>query len=275
MKIIDIDKLFDNYISDYVYANIGKVNPEEIENKMPVLYNEFGDKQLKELDGKTPNTYYRDYSAEELFETLKQHLDNGVAVSDFLCEAITAAKGADDVASRLICEDNSDEFTVYLLNVLSELNCGKATAKYLDFILWDYDEGIRELATELLGKFADKEKESILSHFKDASKEKKACLTDVLSNCSFDDRVFAILIDEFLANTDNVPLYAAYLSKYGDDRALPFLLTMIENEKISYVDFEELRFAIEALGGEYTKKRDFSNDKYYKKIKNAETKFMN
>ena len=38
MKIIDIDKLFDDYISQYVYENIGKVKPEEIEDKMPVLY---------------------------------------------------------------------------------------------------------------------------------------------------------------------------------------------------------------------------------------------
>ena len=34
MKLIDIDKLFDEYISEYVYSNIGKIKPEEIENKM-------------------------------------------------------------------------------------------------------------------------------------------------------------------------------------------------------------------------------------------------
>ena len=45
------------------------------------------------------------------------------------------------------------------------------------------------------------------------------------------------------------------------------LITEEENPKISYPDFEELRFAIETLGGEYTKQRDFSSDKYYKKLK--------
>ena len=44
-------------------------------------------------------------------------------------------------------------------------------------------------------------------------------------------------------------------------------MTAIEGEKISYADFEELRFAIEALGGKYDKERDFSQDKTYKKIK--------
>ena len=38
-------------------------------------------------------------------------------------------------------------------------------------------------------------------------------------------------------------------------------------EDITYAEFEELRFAIETLGGEYDKKRDFSSDKTAKKIK--------
>ena len=53
VKIIDIDALFDKYISDYVYTSIGKEKPEEIENKIPALYISFGDTKLKDLDGKT------------------------------------------------------------------------------------------------------------------------------------------------------------------------------------------------------------------------------
>ena len=67
-------------------------------------------------------------------------------------------------------------------------------------------------------------------------------------------------------NQDNIPLYSSYIAKYGDERALPLLLKTIENEKLNYADFEELRFAIEALGGEYNKVRDFKSDKTYKKI---------
>ena len=75
------------------------------------------------------------------------------------------------------------------------------------------------------------------------------------------------LIEQFEKNQDNIPLYSSYIAKYGDERALPLLLKTIENEKLNYADFEELRFAIEALGGEYNKIRDFSKDKSFKKIK--------
>ena len=88
IKVIDVDELFDKYISDYVYSNIGKVKPEEIENKIPELYLEFGKTALKELDGKSPEEYYKGYSGEQLLACLKEHLETGVAVSDFLCETM-------------------------------------------------------------------------------------------------------------------------------------------------------------------------------------------
>ena len=73
-------------------------------------------------------------------------------------------------------------------------------------------------------------------------------------------------------NPKKLSLYAGFVSRYGDERALPFLLEAIERDKISYADFEELRFAIESLGGEYNKERDFSSDKSYKAIKGISLK---
>ncbi len=267
IKVIDIDGLFSEYISDYVYANVGKINPEEIENQMPVLYAEFGKKPLKELDGKTPETYYKGYPASELIKVLANHLEEDVEVSDYLCEAITSSPDAVEGISNAMGEDCSEQLTMYLLNMLSEKDCTPALQRLVEFIVWDYAEPIRELATEILYPYADAVKESLLSQINEVDKTRRACFTEILSHASHDDRVYNLLLEEFLKNQNEIPLYAGYLAKYGDERALPFLLTAIEGEKINYHDFEELRFAIESLGGEYKKIRDFSNDKAYKKIK--------
>ncbi len=267
VKIIDLDALFDSYISDYVYKNVGKVKPEEIENNIPVLYAKFGDEKLKELDGLTPNTYYAQFDAEQLLNALSKHLSSDVSVSDFLCEAIISNPNSSMVIGKLLGEEKDEEFTLYLLNLLSDLNGEMPLLKLVEMVLYDESQPIREVATQILGTVADDVKGQILSAFDDSSDEVKADIVDILSNCSKDERVFKILVDEFFKHKENVPLYASYLSKYGDERALPYLLEAIENPKISYPDFEELRFAIETLGGEYTKQRDFSNDKYYKKIK--------
>ena len=272
IKVIDVDQLFDDYISDFVYKNIGKVKPEEIENKIPELYVKFGDEKLAKLDGKTPNEYYKAYSGKDLLECLKAHLDKGVAVSDFLCEAVTCSVENEDALISALDDEHSEEFTLYVMNMLSDINSSKCVNKYLQMVLWDYSEVIKELATEYLRDRAEVVKEEVLSQYNDCDIKVKEYLTEILAGCKKDDRVFDILIAEFVKHPKEIPLYAGYLAKYGDERALPFLMAEIEKEKISYADFEELRFAIEALGGEYDKIRDFKSDKTFKKIKGTDNK---
>ncbi len=267
IKIIDIDALFDKYIEKYVYENIGKIKPDEIEDKIADLYKDFGDKPLDELGGRTPNTFYREYASKELLDCLKEHVEKEVAVSDFLLEAIIASEDGEKTLVGALDYEECEEMVAYIMNMLSDMGAKVPVEKYLGFALWDYPDSIGELATEILCNAAEEAKEAVLAAYKDAAEDKKPRLTEILSNVKGDDRVFDILVAEFAKNTDNIPLYASYLAKYGDERALPFLMTAIEGEKISYADFEELRFAIEALGGKYDKERDFSQDKTYKKIK--------
>ena len=266
IKIIDIDELFDKYISDFVYQNIGKVKPEEIENQIPKLYEEFGDKALDELDGKTPNTYYLQFEITELIECLKAHINQGISVSDFLCEAISKNK-ENELALVNSLDDKDEEFTLYVMNMLVDMGSTSCADRFLEFILWDYSSPIKELATEHLKGFANIVKDQILMQFNDLDESVKEYLSEILSMCEKEDKVFDILINQFVKNPKKIPIYAGYLSKYGDQRALPFLMTQIEREDITYADFEELRFAIEVLGGEYNKIRDFNKDKTYKKIK--------
>ena len=266
IKVIDVDTLFDSYISDFVYKNIGKVKPEEIENKIPELYVQFGNEKLKELDGQTPNEYYKSFSATELLACLNEHLTKGVAVSDFLCEALSDGAN-EDALINAISDDVDEEFTLYVMNMLSEIKSEKCLDRYLQFISWDYSETIKELATEHLKEFSNLVKEKVLLLYNEADVKTREYFTEILAGCNKDDRVFDILVAEFAKHPKEIPLYAGYLAKYGDERALPFLMAEIEREKISYADFEELRFAIEALGGTYDKVRDFKQDKTFKKIK--------
>ena len=73
------------------------------------------------------------------------------------------------------------------------------------------------------------------------------------------EEIFSVLCAAFKSG-ENLPMRASYLASYGDERALPMLLDAIDKEDISFVEFQELKYAIEALGGEYNKPRDFSSD---------------
>lgn len=268
VKILDLDKLFDKYIESYVYANVGRVNPEEIENNIPVLYKEFGDEKIKELDGKTPNEYYKSFTTKELLTALETHLDNDVSVSDFLCEAIISKKEQSKDLEDAISEDKSEQFTLYIMNFISEMGVSFSTQRFLEFVLYDYSEPIKELATEMLTQKADIVKENILLEFENVGEKTKGYLVEILSYVKLkDDKIFDVLVKEFARHEKEIPFYVNLLARYGDERAVPFIERVIEREDVSYADFEELRFALEVFGVIYDKERDFSKDKFYNKIK--------
>ena len=50
------------------------------------------------------------------------------------------------------------------------------------------------------------------------------------------------------------------------------LLHRIEDRAIGFVEFQELKYAIEALGGEYNEPRDFSDDKDYLRIEDVSSR---
>ncbi len=266
IKVIDIDGLFDKYIEDYVYQNVGKLKPEEIENNIPILYEKFGKESNVLLDGKCPEEYYKDSSIKELLDCLKEHILSGVAVSDYLCEAISHIKDGEKAIKEQLLSATDEEYIVYLMNIISDTSIEPPLNLYLEYLLTHDNPTIVEVATESLCANANEVKEQILEEYANISGEKRAYLVEIISNIKEDERAFDILVAEFMKNQNAVGIYANYLVKYGDERALPFLLKAIDDEKINYADFEELRFAIEALGGTYDKNRDFTADKFYKQI---------
>ena len=74
LKVVDIDNIFDSFLVKYINDNKGKLSEKEWEEKIPLLYLDFGDTALDELDGKTPDEYYKEATAEELSQLLKEHV---------------------------------------------------------------------------------------------------------------------------------------------------------------------------------------------------------
>ena len=75
--------------------------------------------------------------------------------------------------------------------------------------------------------------------------------------------MFQYALKQFLTQKDKRALFASYLAKLDDDRALEHLLDVAESDDVSYMDFIEIRSAIERLGSEAPVK-DWSNDPTYK-----------
>lgn len=259
MKLYDFDGMFDEKLSDYIAKNSSKYKEEEWEDIIPVLYNKFGDTPIKSL-GKTPREYYKEMSGGELIKCLKAHLKNGVPVSGFLCDAIEERHLTDELLPLL---DGTQDETEYAMNLLGADPA--AMGKYMKMLIESDNADMKDRCADFLKENAD----SVLDEAKDNYKkglERELMLEIMSRSTTKDDEVFDILVKEFRSDPDNVPMHASYLAAYGDGRALSYLLDKIDEDGITFVEYQELKFAIEALGGEYTKERDFSSDPYFKLI---------
>lgn len=266
--IIDVDALFEKFLRKFMKDNAGKYTEEQWEDKMPELYAQFGNSPLKELDGKSPAEYYSALSAEKLVELLEEHIYSNVSVSDFLCDAITANKNTEEHLCRLIDKETDEELLSYAVNMLEELNSSMPLNKYLDFLSdSDVCADVKELLAEILAEHAFEITDRVLKLYETEGEDVRKYLVEILVKGRKCDETLAVLLKEFAENPDKIPQYCQYLASYGDEKALPALLEAIEREDINYLDFTELKYAIETLGGEYEKERNFDNDRYYKKIK--------
>ncbi|MDD6995384.1 MAG: hypothetical protein SPH68_06605 [Candidatus Borkfalkiaceae bacterium] len=287
MEFIDFDGLFDKKLTEYMKKNGGKRTEQEWENLIPDLYRKFGDTYLPKY-GCTPRQFYARLSDEELIETLCGHLQNGVPVPEFLCAEAEKRRPAEQILHML---DSADEETaLYAVHFIGPDK--RAFDKYFCILQnGTAGEDVENEITEALKSAADEVKERALDAYRSAraraekaEKEKSAeekekaerfaeYMLEILSRVtSRDEGIFNALLAAFSADESKIPLRASYLAAYGDERALPVLFKRIENREIGFNEFRELKYAIEALGGEYNEPRSFEHDDDFIKVENQSQK---
>lgn len=260
MKLYDFDGMFDEKLSEYVRKNADKYKESEWEDIIPKLYARFGDTVIKSL-GKSPNEYYAEMDDKTLVSTLRAHLKQGVAVSEFLCAAIEKRK-ADELLIPLL--SGTDDEIAYAMNLLGASRA--ALPEYMRLLTTSDSEDVKNTCVDNLKEFADDVKAVALDNYNKGVE--REYMLEILSRCVIkSDEIYEILIKEFRLADDNLPMRASYLAAYGDERALPVLLDKIDEEGITFIEYQELKYAIESLGGSYEKERDFSNDEYYQLVK--------
>lgn len=259
-KLIDFDGLFDQKLSEYMEENFGKYTEKQWESLIPKLYKSFGDTYLKSA-GNTPKGYYAEMGDEELVEALAAHVREGVPVSDFLCNELQS-RDCPDGLLRLM-KSGEEELVTLAVNLAGD--SVKAFDVYFELLTGDLDAEVKDTVVERLKADADAAKERAIELYQ--KHVEREYMLEILSRCKQrDDRVFEILMTAFRTSPDELPMHASYLASYGDDRALPVLLDFIDRDETNYLEYRELKYAIEALGGEYARVRDFSNDPYYIEI---------
>lgn len=273
MKCINFDRAFERYMAEWMKENSEKYKDDMdvIEDMMPDVYLEFLKKPADFLDGVAPQDYFEQFdNADMLVNWLCDYIAQGVPVPDLLLERVTAlGNPAEKSLLALVARDDLPEETqMTAISLLREMESKAPMQRYIDYIASleePSDKG--DLCAEALMSMGESVVEPILATISGAGQTGRDIFADVLSNYPGDDRIYELMIERFVTRDERRALFASYLAKLGDERAIPMLKEAAQSPDINYLDYVEVVNAIEALGGERPPEREFSGDPYYESLR--------
>ena len=273
MKCINFDRAFERYMAEWMKENSEKYKDDMdvIEDMMPDVYLEFLKKPADFLDGIAPQDYFEQFdNADVLVNWLCDYIAQGVPVPDLLLERVTAlGDPAEKSLLALVARDDLPEETqMTAISLLREMESKAPMQRYIDYIASleePSDKG--DLCAEALMSMGESVVEPILAALSGAGQTGRDIFADVLSNYPGDERIYELMIERFVTRDERRALFASYLAKLGDERAIPMLKEAAHSPDINYLDYVEVVNAIEALGGERPPEREFSGDPYYESLR--------
>lgn len=276
MRYLNFDERFQAYMTEWVQNNAARFgnNYDRLEGKMPEVYLQWLNTPADWLDGMTPGGYFAQFDdAAALVQWMRAYFDKGDPVPDQLLERIIDLKeqGEGALHTLLLDETAPEEARLTAVAMLSQMQSLLPLSLYVRWIAHRTAEDERaEMASEALVAMGRVVVPYILEAVHAATAEGKETFADVLCNFPGEDAIYKLALSLFHTHTEKRALYASLLGKLGDDRALSHLLAAMDDTALNYLDYIELRNAVEALGGDAPPERSFDGDPYYESLRRME-----
>lgn len=266
MKCINFDDHFADFTSSWMKAHRSEYKTyDQMEDDLPRVYTEFLNTPAKWLDNVTPGAYFTQFEdAKDLVDWLVAYCRKGVPVPDMLMEQIQAVgRPCEKRLLTLLRDDEADVPEEAKMTAIGLLRDMGSTLPKMLYITWQLNRKAEDdLADNALDSLRDMGREALqpmLENLPKANEAGQEALLDVLANFPGNESVYQLAVRLFDKNPDRRALFASYLAKLGDERALPALKAAAMEENCRYADYIELRAAIEELGGE-APEREFYDD---------------
>lgn len=274
MPIINFDEHFAEFMSDWMKAHEDQyANFDEMEEDMPRIYMAFLNTRAKWLGNVTPGAYFTQFEDPKvLVDWLTQYCEEGTPVPDLLMEQITTVGRPCEkrLLELLKDEEATEEAKMIAVNLLREMD--SVLPKML-YIRWQLDRNpqdeLKDNALESLTEMGETVVQPILQELPGANEAGEEALLEVLSHFPGNEQIFKLALKLFRERKERRALFAGYLAKLGDDRALPELTAAAEEEKLPYLTFIEIRNAIETLGG-VCPERTYEDDPEYEALRDLD-----
>ena len=274
MPIINFDSYFADYTSEWIKVHQGDyADFDEMEADMPRIYLSFLNTRAKWLGNVTPGSYFTQFEDPKvLVDWLAQYCEERTPVPDLLLEQITTVGRPCEKRLLELLKDNEapDEARMTAVELLREM---ESTLPKMLYITWqlnrDAQDELKDNALESLTQMGEAVVQPILQELPKANAAGEEALLEVLSHFPGNEQIFKLALRLFRERPERRALFAGYLAKLGDDRALPELISAAEEPKLPYLTFIEIRNAIETLGGTCPE-REYDDDPEYEALRDMD-----
>ncbi len=274
MPIINFDEHFAEFMSEWMKTHQDQyADFDEMEEDMPRIYMAFLNTRAKWLGNVTPGAYFTQFEDPKvLVDWLAQYCEENAPVPDLLMEQITAVGRPCEkrLLELLKDEEAPEEARMIAVNLLREM---ESVLPKMLYIHWQLNrEGRDELkdnALESLTEMGECVVQPILQELPKANEAGEEALLEVLSHYPGNEQIFRLAMKLFRERRERRALFAGYLAKLGDDRALPDLIAAANEEKLPYLTFIEIRNAIESMGG-VCPERTYEDDPEYEALRDLD-----
>ena len=274
MPIINFDEHFADFMSEWMKVHQDQYSSfDEMEEDMPRIYMAFLNTRARWLGNVTPGAYFTQFEDPKvLVDWMTEYCAEGVPVPDLLPEQITTVgRPCEKRLLELLKDDDApEEARMIAVNLLREM---ESTLPKMLYIRWQLDrdgsDELKDNALESLTEMGECVVQPILQELPNANAAGEEALLEVLSHFPGNEQIFRLALRLFRERRERRALFAGYLAKLGDDRALPDLITAAQEENLPYLTFIEIRNAIESMGG-VCPERSYEDDPEYEALRDLD-----
>ena len=259
-ELIDFDNQFNEYMDSWADELLKKgKKAEEIEELIPEAYRKWAEEASK---------YFDDVNDAELVRMLGAYLDEEITVPDILVDKIIENTSLEKGVYDLFMEERTDADRILLMNILADMGSKLPVNENINILINSENEELAQAAAEAL-KYSGAQDEILRVYDEEYDIDTKEKLIYVLVYSEPKVPGLAHKLTELMNVSSNRGIIAGMMAFYGDDSCLPILRIAEKSEDITYIDYVEIRDAIESLGGETKREREFDGDEYYEMMHNG------
>lgn len=271
MKIYDFDAKFFDYARTWMALHPG-LREDEVEQKYNEMMLSWLNAPAQWLNGVKPGEYFNRYTEpKDLIKLLQEYMKRDIGLPEPLYSRIVAM--GDVCAPYLVTivqnAHNSDKLRGTALAMLGDMEDALPRALCIDLICQsESEQDLGDLAADALEETDDSVVEELMDRYDGATGYGKMTILDVCSKFPVNERAYEAMVKSLMTEHAMRGYYAGLLADYGDARAIEPLMKAQQLTDLNYLDYIEVRNAIEALGGDPGEERVFNGDPAYEALRN-------